>query len=550
MLNMVGLSYIKIGQSATTLSGGEAQRVKLSKELSRRATGKTVYILDEPTTGLHFDDIRKLLEVLQALVDQGNTVIVIEHNLDVIKTADWIVDLGPEGGDGGGEIVAAGKPEDIVGVEASHTARFLAPYLTEAPQKSKKNPPERPRSGETVRENGLTDTDSIVDWLINGAPGAETPLDVHLGLCDRLAAAGVGIARGAAYVETLHPTVVGRRMIWEPGKEAQVDEASFAFAESEAYRTTPIVEVYRTGKPVRRELHRQDCPEDFPAVAEFRGEGMTDYLALPLRFTNGEIQAVSWTTRRPGGFSESDLNALNRVNAPLARLVEAFSLRRVAGNLLDTYLGSRTGSQILAGHIRRGDAEIIDAAVWLSDLRGFTALADTLTGEELIDTLNSHFDALVPAVTENGGEVLKFMGDGMLAIFPTGEGQSPEAAAKAAITAALQARQNMSDLNGRRENDGRGRLSFGLALNIGRLHYGNIGAENRLDFTAIGPAVNLAARIEAVAAEKERDIVVSAAFRKYLRIPTESLGEFAVKGIAEPVPVFAVPDAPSTRGPE
>jgi len=139
MLDMVGLGYIKIGQSATTLSGGEAQRVKLSKELSRRATGKTVYILDEPTTGLHFDDIRKLLEVLQALVDQGNTVIVIEHNLDVIKTADWIVDLGPEGGNGGGEIVAAGTPEDLAKVAESHTGQFLAPYLDEPVRKSKKS---------------------------------------------------------------------------------------------------------------------------------------------------------------------------------------------------------------------------------------------------------------------------------------------------------------------------------------------------------------------------------------------------------------------------
>ena len=125
----VGLGYIKIGQSATTLSGGEAQRVKLSKELSRRATGKTLYILDEPTTGLHFDDIRKLLSVLHSLVDTGNTVVVIEHNLDVIKTADWIIDLGPEGGDGGGKIVAVGPPEDIFNVKNSHTAVFLKQYL-------------------------------------------------------------------------------------------------------------------------------------------------------------------------------------------------------------------------------------------------------------------------------------------------------------------------------------------------------------------------------------------------------------------------------------
>jgi excinuclease ABC subunit A len=128
-LERVGLGYIHIGQQATTLSGGEAQRVKLAKELSRRATGRTIYLLDEPTTGLHFHDVKKLLEVLHELVDQGNTVVVIEHNLEVIKTADWIIDLGPEGGDKGGEIVFAGTPEDIVKAPSSYTGRFLKDVL-------------------------------------------------------------------------------------------------------------------------------------------------------------------------------------------------------------------------------------------------------------------------------------------------------------------------------------------------------------------------------------------------------------------------------------
>jgi excinuclease ABC subunit A len=133
----VGLGYISIGQQATTLSGGEAQRVKLSKELSRRATGRTLYILDEPTTGLHFHDVKKLLEVLHELVDNGNTVVVIEHNLEVIKTADWIVDLGPEGGDGGGEIVASGTPEDVAKNARSYTGQYLKPLLkARSPEKS------------------------------------------------------------------------------------------------------------------------------------------------------------------------------------------------------------------------------------------------------------------------------------------------------------------------------------------------------------------------------------------------------------------------------
>ncbi len=136
-LEQVGLGYIHVGQAATTLSGGEAQRVKLAKELSRRATGQTLYILDEPTTGLHFEDVRKLLEVLHALADQGNTVLVIEHNLEVIKTADWIIDLGPEGGAGGGRVVAEGRPEDVAGVKESYTGRYLAPYLERAAAKKR-----------------------------------------------------------------------------------------------------------------------------------------------------------------------------------------------------------------------------------------------------------------------------------------------------------------------------------------------------------------------------------------------------------------------------
>jgi len=137
-LKRVGLSYIKVGQQATTLSGGEAQRIKLAKELSRRSTGRTLYILDEPTTGLHFHDVAQLLEVLHELVDQGNTMVVIEHNLEVVKTADWIVDMGPEGGDGGGEIVAIGTPEDIVANPKSHTGHYLAETLARRPLKRRK----------------------------------------------------------------------------------------------------------------------------------------------------------------------------------------------------------------------------------------------------------------------------------------------------------------------------------------------------------------------------------------------------------------------------
>jgi excinuclease ABC subunit A len=159
-LNDVGLGYVRLGQPAPTLSGGEAQRVKLASELQKRSTGRTIYVLDEPTTGLHFEDIRKLLDVLQGLVDKGNTVIVIEHNLDVIKNADWIIDMGPEGGSRGGEVIAEGTPEDVADVEASHTGRYLKPILDRTARTTTRKPAGRGRTAGSQRPERARTTTS------------------------------------------------------------------------------------------------------------------------------------------------------------------------------------------------------------------------------------------------------------------------------------------------------------------------------------------------------------------------------------------------------
>ncbi len=269
-------------------------------------------------------------------------------------------------------------------------------------------------------------------------------------------------------------------------------------------------------------------------------DGVTDYIASPLRFTNGEIHAVTWTTRRAGGFTDEHAGALARVVPGLARLAEIYALRRTARNLLDTYVGAHAGERILRGQIRRGDTETIHAAIWLSDMRGFTALADRLDPAGLTHLLNRFFDAQVPAIARHGGQVLKFIGDGLLAIFPVAAGDTDGAAAcAAALDAAREARTGIAALEGAGAAPGVERVRFGLALHIGAVLYGNIGGAERLDFTCIGPAVNLAARIEKLAGELGRTLLASAEFAA--RCPAlVPVGRFSIRGLEAAQRVFGL----------
>jgi adenylate cyclase len=280
---------------------------------------------------------------------------------------------------------------------------------------------------------------------------------------------------------------------------------------------------------------------DFPILQELRAEGVTDYLALPLFFTDGSVNLVTCTTRQPSGFTDGQVAGIEAIMTPLARVAEIRALRRTASVLLDTYVGHDAGERILAGRIRRGDIEEIHAAIWLSDMRGFTALADRQPPRLLIDLLNRYFDCQVPVILEHGAEVLKFMGDGLLAIF-TIAGDEPEVC-KRALFAAREARTNIAELS-RSAMPG---LRFGLALHVGDVLYGNIGSGNRLDFTCIGPAVNFAARIEKLAGELGRGILASGEFAKHCRGEFTALGEFTLPGFSAAQPVFGLEDEVPVR---
>ena len=387
----------------------------------------------------------------------------------------------------------------------------------------------------------MKDIRTVVDWLAGGATSAAGSEDVLAELCQRLLECGLPLWRVAVFVNTPHPDIMGRSFVWQQQTGVKVTAAPFELMQTATYLDSPVVAVYASRQPIRRRIADPGCPDDFPIVRDLRAEGATDYAAFPLLFFDGTVHVATWTTRQPGGFTAKQFADLEAVVAPLARVAEIRALRRTAWNLIDTYVGHQIGEKIFAGKIRRGYVEAIRAAIWLSDMRGFTALSERLPPQELIDLLNRYFGAQVPAILEHGGEVLKFMGDGLLAIFPIGSEADAGAICRRALACAREVEARIAELPPAAENEA---TRFRLALHAGEVMYGNIGGGNRLDFTCIGPAVNLAARLEKVAAKLGETIVASADFAAHVPGEFTRLGEFPVAGFAAPQIVFGLATAP------
>jgi adenylate cyclase len=381
----------------------------------------------------------------------------------------------------------------------------------------------------------------LTDWLIDGARSEPNPAKMMAEACERLVAAGLPLWRVGIFIRTLHPDIFGRRFIWKLGSEVEIGSVDFGFQDSPEFSNSPLSIVFREGIEVR--VRADDAAaRRFPIVDDLRAEGVADYLALPLLFMSGEVQASSWTTRQPGGFTDDQLDALRRLVVPLARVIEIISLQRTAALLLDTYVGNRAGERILAGQIRRGHTETMHAAIWLSDLRGFTALSDRLPSEMVVDVLNQYFDCQVHAIRTHGGEVLKFMGDGLLAVFPiASDAADAGEVCSGALEAARESRANVEAMH-YPAGETVERFRFGVALHVGPILYGNIGGANRLDFTCIGPAVNLAARLEKIAGRLSRTVVASAGFAETCSAEWADLGEFPIAGFSQPQRVYGLAD--------
>ncbi|MGI9420672.1 MAG: adenylate/guanylate cyclase domain-containing protein [Geminicoccaceae bacterium] len=379
----------------------------------------------------------------------------------------------------------------------------------------------------------------VITWLLNEArtlPSGPAALK-ELGL--RLNAAGLSLARASFHVRTLHPQFFGIGFFWYRGEdEIQTFLAQHGIRDTDLYQRSPLRLIFEEEvEELHQSLEQPDEVLPFLLFAELKADGFTDYLALPLMFSDGKIHCTTWVTDKAGGFDDDDVALIKSILPIFGLLIEIHLNRRIAINILNTYVGREAGERILEGQITRGSGETIPAAIWFSDLRGFTPLSEEKGRDELLAILNQSFDALVTPVTERGGEVLKFIGDAVLAIFPLTE----ENACGKALEAAIEAQAALAATNRERKERGEDVITAGIALHIGEVMYGNIGSATRLDFTVIGPAVNLASRIEGLCRDLGVDLLLSSAFKNRLdsKVPLTQLGHHRLKGVKDEVAVFS-----------
>ncbi|MHA1601279.1 MAG: adenylate/guanylate cyclase domain-containing protein [Alphaproteobacteria bacterium] len=381
----------------------------------------------------------------------------------------------------------------------------------------------------------------IVDWLIHGErimPGRMVPLLERY--AKNLVEAGLPLARMSLHIRQLHPQLAARSLVWdaESGNASELGH-DHGVQHQESYLVSPVKIIFEGGPAIRRRLADPDCPLDFPILKDFKDAGLVDYVMLPIKVSGDDVHGISIATRAPGGFQDLDIATLESSLPTFGAILELQHLRRTARDLLSTYVGPNTGELIFSGAVRPGDGEIIHAIVWFCDLRGFTALSEGMPLPEVISILNKCFDRMAQPVVANGGEILKFIGDAVLAIFPCDAGADEVCtAADAAIAAAEAAVVGVAALNQEMGDTGGPLFRCGVAIHVGEVMYGNVGAADRLDFTVIGPAVNLVTRMEPLCAQLDQTIVVSSNLANASQRKFRSLGEHAFKGIAKKEEVF------------
>ncbi len=389
----------------------------------------------------------------------------------------------------------------------------------------------------------------LATWLAKAGLEGRSETALVEGFCSRAVAGGLPLARSLVLVDTLHPIHEGRAFRWEKEKpEATLTEYGRT-AEGEAaerWRTSPLYRLFTSGESLLRLRLTAEAEAEFPSLAELREAKLTDYVAIINRFAEdgviGEMDCVysMWMTDRAEGFTDEEIGALKRLTPFLGLAIKSASLARIAETLVETYLGRDAGRRVLRGRIERGVTDRIKTVLWFSDLRNYTRIADTAAPEEIIPLLNDYAEAIVSSIQEHSGDVLKLIGDGVLAIFPAEERNR---ACAAALDAARAAQEAVAALNGRRFEKGLPATDMYLGLHLGEVFYGNIGSKERLDFTVVGPAVNEVSRIAAMCRSVDQPILLSAAFAESCadeRRSFASVGRFALRGVGRPQELFTL----------
>ena len=388
----------------------------------------------------------------------------------------------------------------------------------------------------------------LIAWIAEAGLSGQREVDLLQGFCERAGAAGLPLRRAVLGVDTLHPVLEGRIFHWhaDAGSPTEAEYGRSNPGASDAnWRQSPFFQLYESGVTMLR--RRLPAPAgEFPVLDELGQQGMTDYVAIVNRFgVEGAIGMMdctfsSWATDREGGLADADLEALEFLVPSLALAIKSASIARIAETLVETYLGRDAGHRVLRGHIERGVADKISAVLWFSDLQGFTRITDTAPPEQIIPLLNDYADAIVSAIQFQGGEVLKLIGDGILAIF---DAAAAADACGCALDAAADAKRGVALLNQRRKAAGLPVTRFYLGLHAGEVFYGNIGSVDRLDFTVVGPAVNEASRIAAMCRALDQDVLLSSAFAEAAgaqRARLVSVGRYALRGVQRPQELYTL----------
>ncbi|HTR87230.1 MAG TPA: adenylate/guanylate cyclase domain-containing protein [Reyranella sp.] len=396
-----------------------------------------------------------------------------------------------------------------------------------------------------------TDVDRIADWIIRrGLEGTAEPELLRL-FCEKCGTAGLPVNRGLMFIDTLHPVYEGRIFRWRNDGEPEEPVRDYGPSNegelAASWQRSPFYYLLQTGgEELRRRIGFGESP-DFTIIQELKDAGHTDAVLYVHRFsadgTIGEMDCFysSWATRDPKGFSEDNVRALRRLVPALGLAVKNAALARISATLVEVYLGRDAGRRVLEGRIRRGIADRIEAVLWFSDLRSFTAITDTARPVEIIPLLNDYADAVITSIQQSGGDVLKLIGDGTLAIF---RADDRSAACINALRAEAEMRRRVAELNERRKAEERPTTSVYVGLHVGAVFYGNIGSVDRLDFTVVGPAVNETSRIASMCRSVDRPVLISSAFANALpaqdRGRLVSVGRFALRGVGRAQDLFTL----------